>query len=91
MRRSSKNFEKIRLNFLARLDGANSSNFLVPPHRCVAPCDRIKHFDLKHRVDLFEPESGRHSFPGRLKLRFQFSVNRQHVSDGWRYIGARSR
>ena len=59
-------------------------------HRCVAPCGRIKHFDLKHRVGLLEPESCRHSVPGRLKLRFQFSVNRQHVSDGRRYIGARS-
>ena len=59
-------------------------------HRCVAPCGRIKHFDLKHRVGLLEPSSCRHSVPRRLKLRFQFSVNRQHVSDGRRYIGARS-
>ena len=38
---------------------------------------------------LFEPETCHHSILGRLKLRFQFSVNRQHVSDGRRYIGAR--
>jgi hypothetical protein len=54
-------------------------------HRCVAPCGCIKHFDLKHRVGLFELETCHHSVLGRLKLRFQFSVNRQHVPDARRF------